>query len=159
MNAESHAPVRYIDRTREYYAAQGFSPYTWAQHTETPFTPLEKPLAQSTIALITTAAAYERTHEDPRYVASHPIGDAPETLFANDLSWDKKATHMDDRESFFPIEILTALVGEGRLGALADRFHCAPTEYSQRRTRESDAPLVLERCREDNVDIALLVPI
>ena len=48
--------MSYIDRTREYYAAQGYEkPYRWARHTEAPFAPLAKPLAQSTVALVTTA--------------------------------------------------------------------------------------------------------
>jgi hypothetical protein len=33
-----------------------------------------------------------------------------------------------------------------------------PTEYSQRRTREQDAPEILRRSREDGADAALLVP-
>ena len=55
--------------------------------------------------------------------------------------------------------MLNELVRGGRIGALARRFHCAPTEYSQRRTRQTDAPEILKRCREDGADIALLVPI
>ncbi len=31
--------------------------------------------------------------------------------------------------------------------------------YSQRKTREADAPDVLRRCREDKVDVALLTPV
>jgi len=34
-----------------------------------------------------------------------------------------------------------------------------PTDYSQRRTIEQDAPQILARCREDGVDVALLVPL
>jgi len=34
-----------------------------------------------------------------------------------------------------------------------------PTDYSQRRTLEQDAPEILRRCREDEVDVALLVPL
>jgi len=34
-----------------------------------------------------------------------------------------------------------------------------PTEYSQRRTTERDAPEILRRCREDGVEAALLAPL
>jgi hypothetical protein len=34
-----------------------------------------------------------------------------------------------------------------------------PTEYSQRRTLEIDAPDLLTRLREDETDVALLVPL
>ena len=47
--------------------------------------------------------------------------------------------------------------GEGRF-KLAARFHGAPTNRSQRVTLETDAPEILARCRQDQVDAALLVP-
>ena len=53
-------PVPYRQRTRDYYLALGYAkPYRWAQYSEMPFTPLAKPLAQSRLALITTAAPYQ----------------------------------------------------------------------------------------------------
>ena len=153
-------PVRYIDRTRRYYEAQGFEkPYAWARFDDTPFTPPAKPVAESTLALVTTAALYDRQASDPRYVASGETAQPPERLFGNDLSWDKRATHLDDLNSYFPVDRLGELIEEGRLGGLTRRFHCVPTEYSQRRTMGKDAPDVLERCRQDGADIALLVPL
>ena len=51
--------VSYIDRTREYYGAQGYAkPYVWARHTEVPFAPLAKPLAQSRVTVVTTASPW-----------------------------------------------------------------------------------------------------
>ena len=157
MNAQ---PVPYIDRTRRYYEAQGFEkPYAWAHFNDTPFARPAKPVAESTLAIITTAALYDRQATDPRYVASGETGDPPERLFGNDLSWDKRATHLDDLNSYFPIDRLRELIDQGRLGSLTRRFHCVPTEYSHRRTMTKDAPDVLGRCREDGADIALLVPL
>ena len=50
------APVRYIDRTRDYYLGQGYDkPYEWAHHTDVPFTPLTKPLSESRIAIVSTS--------------------------------------------------------------------------------------------------------
>ena len=153
-------PVPYMDRTRRYYAAQGFEKaYAWAHFDDTPFARPAKPVADSTLALITTAALYERQASDPRMVASAETDPVPERLYGDDLSWDKRATHLDDLNSYFPIHRLRELVAEGRLGAIAPRFHCVPTEYSQRRTMTSDAPEILARCREDGADIALLVPL
>ena len=153
-------PVGYMERTRLYYEAQGYqTPYRWAHFDEVPFTRPKKPLAETTVALITTAALYDRQATDPRHVASAPTATPPDRLFANDLSWDKEATHLEDRGSYFPIDVLETLVDEGRIGGLARRFHCAPTEYSIRRTLEVDAPDLLRRCREDHADLALLVPL
>ena len=152
--------VPYMERTRLYYEAQGFpKPYVWAQFDDVPFTPLTRPLADSTIALMTTASITERASTDPREVASGLISKPPQRLFANDLSWDKEATHLDDLNSYFPIDHLLTLAADGRVGRLAERFHCIPTEYSQRRTLEEDAPEILQRCIQDEVDVALLVPL
>lgn len=153
-------PVAYMERTRRYYAAQGFDkPYVWAHFADAPFAPLPKPLAECRLALVTTAALYDRDPADPRYVASASTAEPPARLFANDLAWHKGVTHLEDRGSYFPIEPLLELVANRRLGALAKRFHCIPTEYSQRRTKRADAPEVLKRCREDGADIAFLVPL
>lgn len=153
-------PVPYMERTRAYYAAQGFAnPYLWAHFDEVPFSPLSKPLAQSKLAIITTASLYDRTFADVREVGSGPAGDPPQRLYGNDLEWDRKATHLDDLNSFFPLRRLKALVEAGRIGGITARFHCAPTEYSQRRTRTVDAPEILRRCRQDGADVAMLVPL
>ena len=77
----------------------------------------------------------------------------------SELSWDKEATHTDDVESFLPLRSLAAYAAAGRIGSVAERFHGIPTDYSQRRTHEEDAPEVLRRCMEDGVDVALLVPL
>ena len=152
--------VQYMARTRAYYEAQGFEvPYTWAHFDEIPFTPLVRPLRDSRIALITTAALYDRDADDVREVATHTTSKIPERLYANDLSWDRQATHLNDLGSFFPLETLKRLVLDHRIGSICRNFYCAPTEYSHRRTTEADAPEILDRCRQDNADIALLVPL
>ena len=149
-----------MERTRRYYEAQGFAnAYAWARFDDVPFSPLAKPLAASRLALVTTAALYDRDESEPRHVASASVAHPPARLFAGDLSWHREATHMDDRGSYLPLEALGELVAAGRLGAVAQRFHCVPTEYSQRRTRDFDAPELLRRCRQDGADIVLLVPL
>jgi len=157
--------VRYIDRTRDYYEAQGFErPYRWAAHADAPLTPLAKPLTESVVALVTTANVPSPPGWRPgeprplRQVHSFPADDVP-ALWTDDLSWHKEATHTDDLDSYLPVHRLQELAAEGRIGALAARCHGVPTEYSQRRTVEHDAPEVLRRCREDGADVALLVPL
>lgn len=158
--------VSYIDRTREFYAAQGYErPYRWAHHEDAPFEPLSKPLAECRVALVTTASPLRDTPPDPgslrgdKQVWSCQIDPPPERLFTDDLAWDKLATHTDDVESFLPIRTLRTFAEQGRVGSLAAHFHGVPTDYSQRRTVETDAPEILRRCHEDEVDVALLVPL
>jgi hypothetical protein len=48
--------VSYMDRSREYYAAQGYTrPYGWAHFDDVPFAPLKKPLSECRVGLVTTA--------------------------------------------------------------------------------------------------------
>ena len=50
-------PIPYIHRISSYYQTLGYGkPYEWARYADVPFTPLEKPLNQSRVALVTTAA-------------------------------------------------------------------------------------------------------
>ena len=57
--AEHDVPIPYMQRTRDYYQALGFSPYRWAHYVDVPFTPLRTPLARARVALITTAAPFQ----------------------------------------------------------------------------------------------------
>ena len=161
-------PVSYIDKSRQYYAAQGYPfPYRWAENYEVPLTPLTKPLSRCRVGLVTTTTPLEpgetpETDPDlraPKAAYAAPADPVPEAMYTADLSWDKAATHTRDVESFLPIRALAALASAGRIGSASDRFYGVPTDYSQRRTREVDAPEVLRLCRQDGVDVAVLIPI
>jgi len=154
--------LSYIDRSREYYAAQGYTqPYAWAYHREVPFTPLAKPLADCRVGLVTTASRMDvegadqgrRGKKEPYALTAYP---PPTRLFTADLFWDKKATHTDDLDSFLPLNRLAEYAASGRIGSVSPRFYGAPTEYSQGKTSRRTAPQILEWCREDGVDAVLL---
>jgi hypothetical protein len=151
--------VSYIDKSREYYLARGYSnPYRWAYFEDAPFASLRRPLSHSTVTLITTA--HEGTDAPSfRNVYSVPSDDPPARLSTAGLFWDMQATHTDDLDSYFPVHRLHQSVHDGRIGRLARRLHGVPTQYSQRKTRACDAPEILRRCQEDAVDAALLVPL
>ncbi len=152
--------VPYMRRTRDYYRAQGYKQdYVWAHFSDAPFQALAKSLEKSTLALITTAMPDTGKGRSERKLYSTPVDPLPDSMYTDELSWDKQATHTRDVNSFLPIVPMRALVEEGRLGKLAERFHSVPTEYSQRSTREVQAPEILKRCLEDGADIALLVPL
>ena len=94
-----------------------------------------------------------------RSAYSIPSEPAPTRLSTDGLFWDRLATHTEDLDSFFPVHRLEECVRGGRIGHVARRLHGVPTEYSQRKTIERDAPEILRRCQEDCVDAALLVPL
>lgn len=152
-------PVPYMQRTRNYYRALGYEKdYVWAHHDEVPFTRPAKPARASTIALITTAGPADRSNRDAsnrKQVWSGEV-DNPPSKFDTDVAWDKESTHVDDRETFLPIDAMKRLVVDGTVGALSPRFHHAPTDYSQVKTNGHDAPELLARLSEDKVDAAIL---
>jgi D-proline reductase (dithiol) PrdB len=151
--------VSYIDKSREYYAALGYqNPYRWAYFDDVPFSRLRRPLAQAAITLVTTA---HEGAEAPSFRTAYSLpSDNPDMHLSTDgLFWDRQATHTDDLDSYFPVQRLREFVRDGRLGRLAPRLHGVPTEYSQRRTIERDAPEILRRCQQDGVDAALLTPL
>lgn len=155
-------PVPYMERTRNYYRALGYEDdYVWAHFEDVPFAHPAKPLAAMTVALVTTAGPGDRSNRDAKgrkQVWSCDVA-APPASFDTDLAWDREATHMDDRETFLPIDAMRRAVAGGVIGGLALRFHGAPTDYSRRKTMEVDAPEILRRIREDKADAALLVAI
>lgn len=156
---ENGLPVPYMERTRHYYRALGYeTDYVWARHDDVPFARLSKALRESTIALITTAGPPDLSNRDARnrkHVWSGEVANPPAS-FDTDVAWDREATHTDDRETFLPIDAMKRLVADGTIGALSQRFHGAPTDYSHRKTNVEDAPEILRRLREDKVDAALL---
>ena len=152
----SERPIPYMERTRRYYRALGYqNDYVWAHFADVPFTLLPKPLTDLWIGLVTTAGpprGYPRDENGLRHVWSGAIEPPPPRL-ATDVAWDRETTHVDDRASYLPIEAAS------ELARLTPRFHGVPTEYSQRKTQEEDAPEVLRRLRDDGAEAAILVPI
>jgi hypothetical protein len=164
------SPVPYMQRTRDYYKAIGYTtPYRWAHYLQAPFTPLTKPLSTCNIAIVTTAAPFQPgkggqgpgaayngsakfyqvysgdTHQDHDIRISH-------------IGYDRIHTTATDSNTWFPLPALRRAAAAGRIGNVASRFHGAPTNRSHRVTIETDAPEILDRVREDNVDAVIVVP-
>jgi D-proline reductase (dithiol) PrdB len=151
--------VRYMERTRDYYRAMGYTKdYVWSTFEDVPFARLAKPLREARIGLVTTAHPPDRSNRDAkgiRHVWSGPLDPLP-VLNTDNLAWDRESTHTEDRESFMPIEAVQGWARDGLIGGLTPRFHGVPTEHSQRKTIEVDAPEILKRLREDGADAVLL---
>jgi hypothetical protein len=157
MTAET---VSYMERTKQYYMAQGYpDAYQWAHYDSIPFQPLLKPLDDSTVTLITTTMPDESFTQEHRHLHLGDMSIIPEGMYTGELAWDKKATNTDDLGSYFPLQLLMEAVRERRIGRLATHYYCVPTEYSQLRTIENDAPAIVRSCQEEAVDVALLVPL
>ncbi|MEO2177911.1 MAG: hypothetical protein ABGY96_28000 [bacterium] len=162
--------VKYIDRTRDYYLSQGYAkPYEWAHFDDIPFARPAKPLSESRVTIISTSDVAIKQPEGNKGggINEHLVGnayslptDTPiDQLFSKQEHYDKYATNLDDVNTYFPVTRLQEKVEQGRIGSMAPRCHGVYTAYSQKKTIEVDAPEILRRCREDEVDIAILTPV
>ena len=165
------APVPYMQRTRDYYTAIGYTtPYRWAHYVDAPFQKLKKPLAQSRVTIITTAAPYDPTKGDQGPGAVYNGGAKFYQVYDGDTSkqhdlrishigYDRTHTTAEDSNTWFPLPALRKLAKTGRIGEVAPRFHGAPTDRSHRATLHRDCPELLRRVREDEVDAVIIVAV
>ncbi|HEY3635083.1 MAG TPA: hypothetical protein VGK95_08535, partial [Caldimonas sp.] len=73
------------------------------------------------------------------------------------IGYDRAHTTATDSGTWFPLPALRRAAEAGRIGAVAARFHGAPTQRSQRTTLDVDGPEIVARCRADGADAAVLV--
>jgi hypothetical protein len=169
--APQDAPIPYLQRIREYYAALGYgAPYQWAHYAQVPFHRLGKPLAEARVTIVTTAAPYQPDKGDQGPGAPYNAAAKFYAVYSGDtgrdhdlrvshIAIDRKHTTAEDPGSYFPLPALRRAAGQGRIGEVAPRFFGLPTNRSHRTTLEVDCPEVLARCKADGVDAALLVAI
>jgi D-proline reductase (dithiol) PrdB len=165
---EHDVPIPYLERIRTYYQTLGYgAPYRWAHYAEVPFAPLRKPLSESRIGLITTAAPYQPGKGDQGPGAAYNAAAKFYTVYSGDsaadhdlrishIGYDRTHTTAKDSNSWFPLAALRRSALTGRIGQLAPRFHGAPTNRSHRVTLDTDCPELLARVREDKVDAVIL---
>jgi D-proline reductase (dithiol) PrdB len=162
-------PIPYLSRIRDYYQTLGYGePYHWAHYADVPFTPLRKPLAQSRVTIVTTAAPYQPDKGDQGPGAPYNAAakfyevyslttDRDPDLRISHVAIDRQHTTAEDQGSYFPLAALRRAIATGRVGALAPRFHGAPTNRSHRVTLETDCPELVMRAKADEADAAILV--
>jgi hypothetical protein len=135
---DDDAPIPYMARTREYYAAIGYTtPYRWAHYVDAPFQPLKKPLSESRVAIVTTAAPFDPQKGDQGPGAKYNGGAKFYAVYDGDTSkshdlrishiaYDRVHTAADDSGTWFPLPRLQRLARERRIGDVAPRFFGGP---------------------------------
>jgi len=168
--AQDDVSIQYMARTRAYYRALGYdAPYRWAHNVDAPFQSLKRPLAQSRVAIITTAAPYDPANGDQGPGAIYNGGAKFYEVYDGDTSqshdlrishiaYDRVHTKADDSGTWFPLPALKQAAAQGRIGEVAPRFFGAPTNRSHRVTIATDGPEILARAQADGIDAAILVP-
>ncbi len=164
------APIPYMQRTREYYAALGYHPpYEWAHYAKVPWTRLRKPLQKCRLTIVTTAAPFQPDKGDQGPGAPYNAAAKFYTVYAKStaqdpelrishVAIDRKHTTVADPGAYFPLKQLRRMSETGRIGAMAPHFYGLPTNRSHRATLQIDCPELVRRCQADGVDAAILVP-
>lgn len=135
---------------------------------DVPWTPLNKPLSDTTVAIVTTAGLHLR--DDKPFNRDHPGGEStyrvlPTTADTADIvqshfsiGFDRTAIYRDINITY-PIDRMRELVDNGTIGGLG------PNNYSFMgalrdctAVAEQTGPEVAQRLKDQGVDLVLLTP-
>ena len=142
--------------------------YTPQTSEDIPWSPIKKPLAESKIALVTTAGVHH-THQEP-FDMHDPTGDPTYRIIdAQTIEDDYLITHdyYDHRDAdkdlniVFPVTRLKEMAAGGTVGSIA-RHHFSFTGHIKDshldNLLDTHAPQVANRLIHDQVDAVLLTP-
>ncbi|MEL6984904.1 MAG: glycine/sarcosine/betaine reductase selenoprotein B family protein [Actinomycetota bacterium] len=158
-------PADYIDETKRLYDSLGYDSYRWAEMPETaPWTPLGKPLSECRVLLIGSGGIYQHGQ-----IAFHTKDDTSIRVIPTDVDTGElrtahfaydQADARNDPNCVFPLDRLRELVDDGLIGSLCEEsYGFMGGIYSTRRLMTETAPLLEERCRAQEPDLVLLVPV
>ena len=170
IQCDDPTPLNYIERTAYYYSKLGFGkPYEWDQNNDVPFIPLIKPLNESVVAIITTAAPFQADKGDQSpgapynadakfYEVYRGSTSTSPDLRISHIAIDRDNTTAEDLASYFPLAALKQAAERGRISAVSQHFYGLPTNRSKRITKDVDCVDLVEQCLADGVDATILVP-
>ena len=143
--------------------------YQWRRIDPVPWTPLEKPLENCRVALVSSAGFV--TPDQPRFDDAKRGGDPsfreiPSTVGVATLIESHRSEIFDhsgirqDPNLAFPIDRLKELHKRGRIGAVNDRhLSLMGSITAPGRLIKRTAPAAVQALVDDGVDVALLVPV
>ncbi len=155
-------------------------PPRW-EYKDAPFTPLKKPLAESTIAFITTSGHFvagddpqpfgvvEMSQEEattrindflqaPPILSAIPHDTPPDQLRVRHGGYDIRAAQLDSN-TVFPLDRLKELVADGKIGALAETTYSFCGATAQTPLQKESAPAWAGMMQQAQVDAVILVPV
>jgi len=158
-------PIRYVDKLNKYYRDQGFPPFRWTIFESAPLKPLDKPLSQCTVTLLTTGGVSERSKPgfDPNAKNDHRLdaisSDVASSAFQIHDNYYNHSDAEKDINCIFPVDRLRELEAEGRIGRVAPRVWSGFMGRIYDRTRLTDvsAPEFVRELRKDGVDVLIAV--
>lgn len=133
-----------------------------------PWTPVVKPLADSKVAMVTTAGVHHRDQEpfdmkDPDGDPTYRVIDGTRPVDSLMITHDYYDHSDADRDIniVLPIDRIGEMAGEGRIGSVADRHYSFMGHIDGRHIStliEETGREVAHFLKEEGVDVALLTP-
>ncbi len=159
------ACIDYVTCIDEMYQSQGFPPYRWSQFDSSPWSPFEKPLGQSCIALISSAGIFRDDQEpfDPWAVNDLSFRQIPaDTPYERLKLHHNYFDHRDaliDLNCILPIQPLKDLERAGYIGRLAETAITLGMGRLYKRTalQKKTVPKIVEVLKGQGADAVLLV--
>lgn len=159
------APIEYISSLNEMYQSQGFPPYRWSEHDSSPWTPMEKPLSEAVIALVSSAGIFMDNQQpfDP-----WAVNDLSFREISRQIPFERLQLHhnyFDHRDALadlncvYPVQRLAEFEAEGIMGKLAPTAITLGMGRLYKRTalQEETVPQLAGIMKHEQVDAAFLV--
>jgi len=143
--------------------------YQWRRIDPVPWTPVQKPLSESRLGMVSSAGLSVPGQEpfntkakggDPTF-REIPVGIEVDVLVENhrSQSWDHRGVEQD-KNLAFPLDRVRELVEAGRIDSLSDRhLSVMGSITAPGRFMRDYIPQAAEILAQEEVDIALLVPV
>jgi len=143
--------------------------YQWRKIDPVPWTPLRKPLSQCRVALVSSAGFVLPNQQpfdesfrggDPSF-REIPADVDPRTLVETHRSESFDHTGLQqDPNVAFPLDRIREMAAQGRIGSVNHRhLSCMGSITAPGRLMRDTAPPAVRLLVEDQVDVALLVPV
>jgi len=159
-------PIDYVASLNEMYQSQGFPPYKWSEFDSSPWCPFERPLAETRVALVSSAGIFRHDQEpfDPWAVndlsfRQIPVDTQRDQLNLHHNYFDHRDAVMD-LNCVFPVERLKELEAAGTIGALVPEAISLGMGRLYKRTalQKETTPKIAEVLQGHGTDAVLLVP-
>lgn len=143
---------------------QGQLNFAAFEHDDAPFVPLARSLAETTVALVTTAGLHLRddapfTFEEQTYRVIPSETPARDLLQSQTSSSIDRTAFIEDPNSTFPIDRLRELVDGGVIGGLAPNFYSFMGALATPRIVETETgPEVGRRLLDEGAGAVVLTP-
>ena len=159
-------PIRYVNALNEKYGSMGFPPYNWSDNPTAPWTPLTKPLADCTVAMLVSGGISHSSAMpfDPDARNDHRIDAVdPETPSDQYQIHDSYYDHSDagrDLNCLLPVDRLRELAEASEIGAVAPRHWSGfmGRTYDRSKVIGETGPAFAEELLKDQVNLLIAIP-